>query len=113
MVTLHLRRAGGPAGGFHDPFDISAKFSARVARAAAEFSRRFSAAAAAAGRSRGRQRGADLRYDMQITLEEAAFGVEKEIEVRKLDTCTKCNGKGAEGARARSIVRPARPRSGH
>ena len=38
---------------------------------------------------------------MQITLEEAAFGVEKEIEVRKLDTCTKCNGKGAEaGSRA-------------
>ena len=36
----------------------------------------------------GRQRGSDLRYDMQITLEEAAFGVEKEIEVRKLDTCT-------------------------
>ena len=36
-----------------------------------------------------RQRGSDLRYDMQITLEEAAFGVEKEIEVRKLDTCDK------------------------
>ena len=33
-----------------------------------------------------RQRGSDLRYDMQITLEEAAFGTEKEIEVRKLDT---------------------------
>src|SRR6266403_906109 len=44
----------------------------------------------------GRQRGSDLRYDMQITLEEAAFGVDKEIEVRKLDTCAKCNGKGAE-----------------
>src|SRR3984893_10507011 len=43
-----------------------------------------------------RQRGSDLRYDMQITLEEAAFGVEKEIEVHKLDTCSKCNGKGAD-----------------
>ncbi len=32
---------------------------------------------------------------MQITLEEAAFGVEKEIEVRKLDTCAKCSGSGA------------------
>jgi len=37
-----------------------------------------------------------LRYDMQITLEEAAFGSEKEIEVRKLDLCEKCNGSGAE-----------------
>src|SRR5215212_9565115 len=41
-------------------------------------------------------RGSDLRYDMQITLEEAAFGAEKEIEVRKLDTCGKCEGSGAE-----------------
>ena len=38
---------------------------------------------------------------MQITLEEAAFGVEKEIEIRKLDACDKCNGTGAEpGSRA-------------
>ena len=38
---------------------------------------------------------------MQITLEEAAFGVEKEIEVRKFDTCAKCEGSGAEaGSRA-------------
>ena len=49
----------------------------------------------------GSQRGSDLRYDMQVTLEEAAFGVEKEIEVRKLDTCDKCNGSGASpGSRA-------------
>src|SRR5207237_7255987 len=48
-----------------------------------------------------RHRGSDLRYDMQITLEEAATGVDKEIEVRKLDTCSKCKGSGAEsGSRA-------------
>jgi molecular chaperone DnaJ len=47
-----------------------------------------------------------LRYDMQITLEEAAFGVEKEIEVRKLDTCDKCNGTGAEPG-SRTINCPA------
>jgi molecular chaperone DnaJ len=33
---------------------------------------------------------------MQITLEEAAFGVEKEVEVSKLDTCESCKGAGAE-----------------
>ena len=44
----------------------------------------------------GRQRGADLRYDMQITLEEAASGCEKEIEIRKLDMCDVCEGSGAQ-----------------
>jgi len=42
---------------------------------------------------------------MQITLEEAAFGTEKEIEVRKLDTCDQCQGSGAEPG-SRSINCP-------
>jgi molecular chaperone DnaJ len=46
--------------------------------------------------ARGPQRGADLRYPLQITFEEAAFGVEKEIEYRRLDTCGTCRGTGAE-----------------
>lgn len=44
----------------------------------------------------GRQRGSDLRYDLQIKLEEAAAGVEKEIEITKLTACEVCNGGGAE-----------------
>ena len=44
----------------------------------------------------GRQRGSDLRYDLQISLEEAAQGVEKEIEVSKLAACDVCSGTGAE-----------------
>src|SRR5205823_14542262 len=43
-----------------------------------------------------RSRGSDLRYDMEIKLEEAAFGANKEIEIEKLDTCDKCQGSGAE-----------------
>ena len=46
--------------------------------------------------SSGRQRGSDLRYDLQITLEEAAKGCEKEIEIRKLDGCEPCGGTGAQ-----------------
>jgi molecular chaperone DnaJ len=42
------------------------------------------------------QRGADLRYDLEITLEEAALGCEKEISVTKLDHCDACNGSGME-----------------
>ena len=42
------------------------------------------------------QRGQDLRYDMTLTLEEAVFGVSKEISVNKHATCTRCNGAGME-----------------
>ena len=44
--------------------------------------------------------GADLRYDLEITLEEAAFGAERSIDVTKLETCTVCKGSGGkEGSR--------------
>ncbi len=44
----------------------------------------------------GPQRGADLRYDMEITFEEAAFGVEKEISLKRAERCEHCHGEGAE-----------------
>jgi molecular chaperone DnaJ len=50
-------------------------------------------------RGRGRsyaRRGADLRYDITIELREAAFGAEKEFEVRKPTACETCSGTGAE-----------------
>jgi len=48
------------------------------------------------GRRRSPSRGADLRYDMEITLEEAAKGIEKHISIPKLVKCEKCDGSGAE-----------------
>ena len=48
------------------------------------------------GERGGRGRGSDLRYDMRITFEEAARGVEKEIEISKLQACDTCHGSGAE-----------------
>ncbi len=50
------------------------------------------------GRRRRRssaRRGADLRYDLTITLHEAAFGKEDHIEVQKHEKCTECSGTGA------------------
>ena len=44
----------------------------------------------------GPERGDDLRYDMEITLREAAKGVKKTFTVRKEETCAKCHGSGAE-----------------
>ena len=40
--------------------------------------------------------GADLRYNMTLTLEEVAFGVEKEIKYKRKGKCKTCNGSGAE-----------------
>lgn len=47
------------------------------------------------GTRRGPQRGSDLRYDLEITLEEAAFGVDKQVELPKLQKCPDCEGTGA------------------
>ena len=47
-------------------------------------------------RTRRRQRGSDLRYDMEIELEDAAFGAAKTINVPRLEECGKCHGTGAE-----------------
>jgi molecular chaperone DnaJ len=41
------------------------------------------------------RRGADLRYDVEITLEEAARGIGKQLRIPKLETCTTCRGSGA------------------
>jgi len=94
---------GGGAGGFHDPFDIFREVFGAGGGAGGIFEQFFGGGGNAAGRPdrEGRARGADLRYDMQITLEEAAFGADKEIEVEKLEVCSVCTGTGAEaGSRA-------------
>lgn len=46
--------------------------------------------------SNGPQRGADLRFDVDISFRQAAFGTEMEIQVPKEDTCDHCHGSGAE-----------------
>jgi molecular chaperone DnaJ len=89
----------GPGGGFHDPFDIFREVFSGAGGAGGIFESFFGGGSGM--EADGSQRGSDLRYDMQISLEEAAFGVEKEIEVRKLGTCDKCEGTGASpGSRA-------------
>lgn len=42
------------------------------------------------------RRGADLQYKVELTFEEAVFGLEKEIEFTRDEVCTTCQGKGAE-----------------
>ncbi|HUE50690.1 MAG TPA: molecular chaperone DnaJ [Candidatus Dormibacteraeota bacterium] len=94
--------AGFGGGGFHDPFDIFREVFGSGGIGGGIFETFFGDAAT---RAQDRQRGSDLRYDMEIRLEEAAFGVEKEIEIAKLETCDKCQGSGAEPG-SRSITCP-------
>jgi molecular chaperone DnaJ len=85
---------GGGGGGFHDPFDIFREvFGQQGGGGGGIFEEMFGGGGG--GRDSGRD-GADLRYDLEITLEEAARGVEKEISFRKNMTCERCDGSGAE-----------------
>ena len=46
------------------------------------------------------QRGRDLRYDLTLEFEEAVFGVEKEISIRRLESCDDCRGTGGANGKA-------------
>jgi len=90
-------RGPGGGGGFHDPFDIFREVFGGAGGgggggAGGIFEEFFGGGG---GRDGGRD-GSDLRYDLEITLEEAARGVEKEISFRKAVTCERCDGSGAE-----------------
>ncbi|SFL32190.1 molecular chaperone DnaJ [Pelosinus propionicus] len=69
---------GGSSGGFNDIFDMF-----------------FGGQSGFGGRQPGPEKGSDLRYDMEITFEQAAFGVEMEIQIPRTEDCQKCSGSGA------------------
>ena len=48
-------------------------------------------------------RGDDLRYDLTIDFEEAIFGTEKEIRIRRLESCGTCKGTGSASGRGPSV----------
>ena len=83
---------GGGGSGFHDPFDIFREVFGG-AGGGSIFENIFGGQQTDPSQP---QRGDDLRYDLEITLEEAALGCEKEISVTKLDKCETCSGSGAE-----------------
>jgi len=47
------------------------------------------------GRRSAAQRGADLRYDLEITLEDAYHGMTAQLRIPRLETCGSCKGNGA------------------
>lgn len=72
---------GGGGAGFSDLGDI--------------FESIFGSAFGGGGRQQAR-RGADLRYDMEVTLDEAFHGKHAEIQIDVAQTCEPCEGSGAE-----------------
>ena len=95
------RGPGGGGGGFHDPFDIFRDVVGQQGRGGGGggiFEEMFGGGG---GRDANRD-GADLRYDLEITLEEAARGVEREISFRKNMECERCGGEGSEPGSKRS-----------
>ncbi len=88
------RGGGGMGGGFHDPSDIFREVfggGGGGGGGGGIFEEFFGGGSRDGGRD-----GSDLRYDLEITLEEAARGFEKEISFRKAVTCERCDGSGAE-----------------
>jgi molecular chaperone DnaJ len=86
----HQGVSGGGAGGF-DP-TIFADFSDILGDI-------FGFGGGRRGGSAGMSRGADLRYDLTLTFEEAAFGAETTLRIPRLETCPRCAGSGsADGA---------------
>ena len=60
------------------------------------FSSFFGGGSSRSRNSNGPRKGADLRVNLTITFEEAYSGVEKEITLNRNETCTECNGTGAQ-----------------
>ncbi len=85
--------AGGFAGGV-DLGDIFGDF----------FGEMFSMGGTGRGGARSRQqRGDDLRFDLTIDFEDAIFGKETEVRIRRLEVCSVCNGRGSASSKGPSM----------
>ena len=77
--------AGASTGGFTDINDIFEQFFGG-----------FNTGGGGRGTRRQVRAGRDLRYDLSISFEESIFGVEKTIDLTRMETCDSCHGNGAE-----------------
>jgi molecular chaperone DnaJ len=73
---------GGGFGGFEDIFDI--------------FSNLGGFGGSSSKSKTGPRQGADLKYEVEIDFNEAAFGVKKEINITRNESCEECKGSGAK-----------------
>ncbi len=91
--------AAGGAGGFYGAGPGGASF-------ADIFGDVFGDIFGGAGRARGgAYRGSDLRYSLELSLEDAVKGAEMRIRVPALDTCETCHGSGAKPGTQATVCR--------
>lgn len=84
----------GGGGGFHDARDIFEQMFGAFGGGFEEFF-----GGGGGRRQKGsKQRGSDLRYDLEISLEEAVRGVEKELEIERFVGCDTCHSTGSKGS---------------
>ena len=87
---------GARGGGGHDPFDIFRDvFNQGGGGGGGGIFDEMFGGGGGGGRENGAD-GADLRYDLEISLEDAARGIDKDISFKKLCECEHCDGSGAE-----------------
>ena len=91
---------GGPGAGGFQHVDISDLFGEMFG-----FGDLFGGGAGRGGRRSRAQRGNDIREDLTISFEEAAFGVEKQVTFRRHEVCDSCKGTGAAEGKAPSQCR--------
>ena len=92
--------AGWAGGGFHDPFEIFREVFGGAGESLFE-----SFFGIERDDPTKPQRGDDLRYNLEITLEQAARGCERELSLNRLEPCDVCHGTGAEpGSKLRTCT---------
>ena len=87
----HGRGGGGAGAGYADMGDIFGDIFGNI----------FGGGGAG---GRGPRRGADVGYVMELSLEEAVRGIEKEIEIPTLDECDTCSGSGSADGKLESCT---------
>jgi len=101
--------SGGGGGGFHDPFDIFREVFGGGGGGGGIFESFFGGSGGGGGRGGrrrdGPQRGNDLRYGIEISLEDAANGIEREIEYDRLNQCKPCSGSGSTSGSGKKTCR--------
>jgi molecular chaperone DnaJ len=95
----HAAFQGGGAAG--NPFAGSQGFQGDLGDIFGDlFGEMFNMGGGGGRRASRAQRGRDLRYDLTMEFEEAAFGVEKEISIQRLEACDECRGTGSAKGKA-------------
>lgn len=89
--------SGGFPGGQGSPFQQGADLNDIFGDL---FGEMFNMGGQGGRRASRQQRGRDLKFDMRLEFEEAVFGVEREVTIRRAEACEVCEGSGSEGGKA-------------